>query len=68
MTYVPGSYAGAGYLFATLDVTGTVSDFFRWLDLDQAVHRTSWTQDNSSFFRYVLFTTLRSYTDCMCFQ
>ncbi|KAH9941246.1 Six-hairpin glycosidase-like protein [Epithele typhae] len=46
-----GSYAGAGYLFSTLDLAGDVTDFFRWLDLDAAVHRTSWTQANSSFFR-----------------
>ncbi|TBU60468.1 Six-hairpin glycosidase-like protein [Dichomitus squalens] len=46
-----GSYVGAGYLLATLDLSGGFSDFVRWLDLDAAVQRTSWTQGNASFFR-----------------
>ncbi|KAM5541725.1 hypothetical protein V8D89_004454 [Ganoderma adspersum] len=46
-----GSYVGAGFLLATLDVTGDSSDFVRWLDMDAAVQRTSWTQGNTSFFR-----------------
>ena len=46
-----GSYVGAGYLLATLDLSGDFSDFVRWLDMDIAVQRTSWTQDNVSFFR-----------------
>ncbi|KAL1739406.1 glycosyl hydrolase family 65, N-terminal domain-containing protein, partial [Schizophyllum fasciatum] len=39
-----GAYAGAGYLFTTIDASGKVSDYARWLDLDQAVARTTWTQ------------------------
>ncbi len=46
-----GSYVGAGFLLATLDLTGDSSDFVRWLDMDAAVQRTSWTQGNTSFFR-----------------
>ncbi|TFY76710.1 hypothetical protein EWM64_g7300, partial [Hericium alpestre] len=46
-----GSYAGAGYLLSTLDVSGRVSDYFRWLDLDNAVARTQWTQNGTSFLR-----------------
>ena len=46
-----GSYVGAGFLLATLNITGDSSDFVRWLDMDAAVQRTSWTQGNVSFFR-----------------
>ncbi|KAM5543882.1 hypothetical protein V8D89_002499 [Ganoderma adspersum] len=46
-----GSYVGAGYLLATLDLSGDFPDFVRWLDMDIAVQRTSWTQGNVSFLR-----------------
>ncbi|TFK91898.1 glycoside hydrolase family 95 protein [Polyporus arcularius HHB13444] len=46
-----GSYVGAGYLLSTLDVTGDVSAFTRWLDMDAAVQRTLWTQGNTTFLR-----------------
>ncbi|KAI0353355.1 glycoside hydrolase family 95 protein [Trametes cingulata] len=46
-----GSYVGAGYLLSSLDTSGTVSDFFRWLDLDSAIHGTQWTQGNTTFVR-----------------
>ncbi|KAI0313168.1 glycoside hydrolase family 95 protein [Amylostereum chailletii] len=48
---IAGSYAGAGYLVSTLNVTGTVSNYGRWLDLDTALARTSWTQAGSTFLR-----------------
>lgn len=47
-----GSYAGAGYLLATLNTSGTVSNYARWLDLDQAVARTTWSQGGATFNRY----------------
>ncbi|KAA1477785.1 glycoside hydrolase family 95 protein [Dentipellis sp. KUC8613] len=46
-----GSYAGAGYLVSTLNVSGDVSGYGRWLDMDQAVARTQWTQGGTSFLR-----------------
>ncbi|KAJ6489151.1 glycosyl hydrolase family 65, N-terminal domain-containing protein [Mycena vitilis] len=46
-----GSYIGAGYLVSTLNVTGTVSNYARWLDLDQGIARVSWTQAGSAFTR-----------------
>ncbi|KAI0367157.1 hypothetical protein BV20DRAFT_1024789 [Pilatotrama ljubarskyi] len=46
-----GSYVGAGYLLSSLDLSGSVSNYFRWLDLDSAVHGTQWTQGNTTFVR-----------------
>lgn len=46
-----GSYIGAGYLLSSLDLSGDVSNYFRWLDLDSAVHGTQWTQGNTTFTR-----------------
>ncbi|KAJ6466949.1 glycoside hydrolase family 95 protein [Mycena sanguinolenta] len=46
-----GSYVGAGYLVATLDLTGAVSNYARWLDLDQSIARVTWTQAGSAFTR-----------------
>lgn len=49
-----GSYSSAGLLLTTLNTTDSVSNYFRWLDLDAAVARTQWTDDSgSSYFRYV---------------
>ncbi|KAJ7472265.1 glycoside hydrolase family 95 protein [Mycena galericulata] len=46
-----GSYVGAGYLISTLNITGSVTNYARWLDLDQAVARVTWTQAGSAFTR-----------------
>ncbi|RPD79389.1 hypothetical protein L226DRAFT_531196 [Lentinus tigrinus ALCF2SS1-7] len=46
-----GSYVGAGYFLSTIGVTGDVSSFTRWLDMDAAVQRTLWTQGNATFLR-----------------
>uniref|UniRef100_A0A8H8CIZ1 Glycoside hydrolase family 95 protein n=1 Tax=Psilocybe cubensis TaxID=181762 RepID=A0A8H8CIZ1_PSICU len=46
-----GSYAGAGHMLATLDINGSISDYSRWLDLDQALAGTSWTQNGHNFLR-----------------
>ena len=50
------SYAGAEYLISTLDITETVSDYGRWLDMDSALVHTQGTQNGSSFICYVWFT------------
>ncbi|KAJ6567710.1 glycoside hydrolase family 95 protein [Mycena vulgaris] len=46
-----GSYVGAGYLVATLNLTGATTNYARWLDLDQAIARVSWSQAGSTFTR-----------------
>ncbi|KIL62802.1 glycoside hydrolase family 95 protein [Amanita muscaria Koide BX008] len=46
-----GSYTGSGYLFSTVNATGPVSEYARWLDLDQGLARTSWSQGNASYLR-----------------
>ncbi|KAI0827198.1 Six-hairpin glycosidase-like protein [Trametes gibbosa] len=46
-----GSYVGAGYLLSSLDLSGSTSNYFRWLDLDSAVHGTQWTQGSTTFMR-----------------
>ncbi|KAF7979349.1 hypothetical protein HWV62_42781 [Athelia sp. TMB] len=46
-----GSYAGAGYLLTTLATTGNVTDYFRWLDMDQAVAHATWSQSKTTFTR-----------------
>ncbi|KAF7303769.1 Glycoside hydrolase family 95 protein [Mycena indigotica] len=46
-----GSFAGAGYLISTLNTTGPVSDYGRWLDLDQGISRTTWSQNGTVFIR-----------------
>ncbi|KAJ7740936.1 glycoside hydrolase family 95 protein [Mycena maculata] len=46
-----GSYIGAGYLISTLNLTGQVTNYARWLDLDQAIAHVTWTQAGSAFTR-----------------
>ncbi|KAJ7054060.1 glycoside hydrolase family 95 protein [Mycena amicta] len=46
-----GSYTGAGFLIANLNTTGPVSNYGRWLDLDQGIARATWSQDGSVFTR-----------------
>lgn len=46
-----GSYSSAGHLVATLDSTGSVSKYARWLDLDEAVSRTTWSDGSTTFLR-----------------
>ncbi|KAF8664131.1 hypothetical protein AX16_000821 [Volvariella volvacea WC 439] len=46
-----GSYAGAGYLISNINSTGTISNYARWLDLDDGVARTTWTQGGNSYIR-----------------
>ncbi|KXN85658.1 putative alpha-fucosidase A [Leucoagaricus sp. SymC.cos] len=46
-----GSYAGAGYLISNLNATGAVTNYGRYLDLDQAIARTVWTQNGATYQR-----------------
>ncbi|KAF5390948.1 hypothetical protein D9757_003944 [Collybiopsis confluens] len=46
-----GAYVGAGYLVSTIDVSGPISNFGRWLDLDEGIARSIWTQANETFLR-----------------
>ncbi|KAF8634070.1 hypothetical protein AX17_004332 [Amanita inopinata Kibby_2008] len=57
-----GSYAAAGYLISNVNATGPVSNYARWLDLDQGLARTTWTQARKSYLR----TTFCSYGSESC--
>ncbi|KAF8234486.1 glycoside hydrolase family 95 protein [Tricholoma matsutake] len=46
-----GSYAGAGHLISNISLQGTVSNYARWLDLDQGIARTSWSQSGTTYLR-----------------
>jgi Glycosyl hydrolase family 65, N-terminal domain len=56
-----GSYAGAGYLISNISLNGTVSNYARWLDLDQGIARTSWTQSGTTYLRHVISLFICSY-------
>ncbi|KAJ3576016.1 hypothetical protein NP233_g701 [Leucocoprinus birnbaumii] len=49
-----GSYAGAGYLISNLNATGPVTYYGRYLDLDQAIVKTVWTQGAATYQRTLL--------------
>ncbi|KAF9524933.1 glycoside hydrolase family 95 protein [Crepidotus variabilis] len=59
-----GSYAGAGYLLSSVGISGNITNYGRWLDLDQSLARTSWTQNGTDFLR----TTFCSYPTKACVQ
>ncbi|KAG1733874.1 glycoside hydrolase family 95 protein [Suillus paluster] len=46
-----GSYASAGHLLATLNSSGSISNYARWLDLDEGVSRTTWSDGSTTFLR-----------------
>ncbi|CCM03449.1 uncharacterized protein FIBRA_05582 [Fibroporia radiculosa] len=46
-----GSYAAAPSLLTTMDLNGLTTDYFRWLDLDEAVARTMWTEGDVTYIR-----------------
>ncbi|KAF5366281.1 hypothetical protein D9758_005662 [Tetrapyrgos nigripes] len=48
-----GSYVAAGRLVSTIHSSGPVSDYGRWLDLDDGIARTRWTQSGITFIREV---------------
>ncbi|KAF5354030.1 hypothetical protein D9756_007184 [Leucocoprinus leucothites] len=49
-----GSYAGAGYLISNLNTADPVTDYGRYLDLEQAIVRTVWTQGKATYQRSLL--------------
>ncbi|TFK37018.1 Six-hairpin glycosidase-like protein [Crucibulum laeve] len=51
-----GSYAGAGHLLTTLNfsTSAAVTNYSRWLDLDQGLARTSWVQSGVGVQRTTL--------------
>ncbi|KAF9042891.1 glycoside hydrolase family 95 protein [Panaeolus papilionaceus] len=59
-----GSYAGAGHLVSTIATSGSVSNYGRYLDLDSALARTSWTQSSTNFAR----TTFCSHPTKACVE
>ncbi|KAG5651905.1 hypothetical protein H0H81_006986 [Sphagnurus paluster] len=50
-TIFQSSYAGSGYLVSRVNSTGAVTNYGRWLDLDQGIARTSWTQSGANYVR-----------------
>ncbi|EPQ51576.1 hypothetical protein GLOTRDRAFT_108097 [Gloeophyllum trabeum ATCC 11539] len=46
-----GSYSGAGYLLTTLASAGETYDYWRWLDLDDAIARATWSSGNATYTR-----------------
>ncbi|KAF7760242.1 CAZyme family GH95 [Agaricus bisporus var. burnettii] len=46
-----GSFAGAGYLISNINSTGDIPKYSRYLDLDNAIARTIWTQNDTTFQR-----------------
>ncbi|KAG6886580.1 hypothetical protein C0995_006789, partial [Termitomyces sp. Mi166 len=48
---ISSSYAGAGYLISRINTTGTVSNYGRYLDLDEGIARTIWTQLGITYVR-----------------
>ncbi|KAG5725450.1 putative alpha-fucosidase A [Termitomyces sp. T112] len=59
-----GAYAGAGYLISLMNSTGTVSNYGRYLDFDQGIARTIWTQLGTTYVR----TTICSHPTQSCTQ
>jgi hypothetical protein len=51
--FAKGSYIASSYLISEVDASGNVSDYYRWLDMDNGVARTLWTQQNATFLRSV---------------
>ncbi|KEP47282.1 glycoside hydrolase family 95 protein [Rhizoctonia solani 123E] len=46
-----GSYSGAGYLNINRTVSGKVTDYARWLDMDDALLNAVWKESDGSFKR-----------------
>ncbi|KAH7337883.1 glycoside hydrolase family 95 protein [Rhizoctonia solani] len=46
-----GSYSGAGYLTINRTASGKATSYARWLDMDNAVLNTAWSEPSSSFNR-----------------
>lgn len=63
-----GSYVGAGHLLSAINTTGVVHNYGRWLDLDQGIARTSWTQSGSNYTRYGLLVLKMNQTDFISYR
>jgi alpha-L-fucosidase 2 len=59
-----GSYAGAGYLISTLNSTGKMTNYARWLDLDDAITHTIWSQSGVTFTRFLSWLPRSSPVPC----
>ncbi|KAG8789221.1 hypothetical protein FRC12_013755 [Ceratobasidium sp. 428] len=46
-----GTYSSPGYFSINHTTTGNITNYARWLDLDTAVLKTTWTESKSSFTR-----------------
>ncbi|KEP48164.1 glycoside hydrolase family 95 protein [Rhizoctonia solani 123E] len=46
-----GSYSGAGYLNINRTASGSQTNYARWLDMDNAILKTTWTEPTGSFNR-----------------
>ncbi|KAG8714504.1 hypothetical protein FRC09_017542 [Ceratobasidium sp. 395] len=46
-----GTYSSPGYFSINHTTTGNITNYARWLDLDTAVLKTTWTESKSSFSR-----------------
>ncbi|CAE6504983.1 unnamed protein product [Rhizoctonia solani] len=46
-----GSYSGAGYLNINRNPSGNFTGYARWLDMDQGILKTTWTEPSGSFNR-----------------
>ena len=53
-----GSYAGAGYLVTTLNSTANVTDYARWLNLDDATVHVTWKAGKDQITRYEIFVII----------
>ncbi|KAG9098204.1 hypothetical protein FRC06_006652, partial [Ceratobasidium sp. 370] len=46
-----GSYSAAGYFNINRTASGKIGNYARWLDMDTAVLKTTWSEPNSAFNR-----------------
>ncbi|CAE6474624.1 unnamed protein product [Rhizoctonia solani] len=46
-----GTYSGAGYLHVNRTISGEFTRYSRWLDMDNGVLKTIWTELDNSFIR-----------------
>ncbi|ELU38068.1 glycoside hydrolase family 95 protein [Rhizoctonia solani AG-1 IA] len=51
-----GTYSGAGYLHVNRTISGEFTRYSRWLDMDNGVLKTIWTELDNSFIRQDLQT------------
>ncbi|KAH8096812.1 glycoside hydrolase family 95 protein [Cristinia sonorae] len=59
-----GSYSTAGNLITTMNITANAEGYVRWLDMDKALARVSWSIDGDTYLR----TTFCSNSAQACVQ